>query len=128
MVGVLTAAAPAVGSDWTAAIVGLIVAVFGGGGLTAYLRLRAEGPRIVVQAAQGAVIVQSSVIDDLQEQMDRGKAEVAGLRAQLQETASYQRRIRELERREEELTAENARLQRQVADLRQRLAALENGS
>lgn len=53
---------------WT--VIGLIVAgLFGGGGIAAIYKMRGEGAKIVVDAAQGAVVVQSGVITDLTKQI-----------------------------------------------------------
>ena len=54
----------------------ILVAILGGGfvtGLVALLRFRVDKDAIVVTAAQGAVVVQSGVIDALQEELQRAR-------------------------------------------------------
>lgn len=54
----------------------ILVAVLGGGfvtGLVALLRFRVDKDAVVVSAAQGAVVVQSGVIDALQEELARAR-------------------------------------------------------
>lgn len=70
----------------------VLVALLGGGlfsGIGALLRFKPEKDAVVVSAAQGAVIVQSGVIDALQEELARER--------QLRKAAEA--RVRELERR-----------------------------
>jgi len=109
--------APA-GYSWLPYIVPLILLLGGGGGYVAWKRLRTEGPKILIEAAQGAVIVQSGVIEDLRDQ-------ILDLRAQLQESLRLQRRVRQLEQSEEHLKAENISLKAQVSDLQKRITDLE---
>ncbi len=63
-------------TNWLPVVVGLIVAVLGGGGLVALFRARPEGSKILVDAAQGAVIVQSGVIDSLRADLNAARAEI----------------------------------------------------
>jgi hypothetical protein len=56
----------------------LLVALMGGGlfsGIVALLKFKPEKDAVVVSAAQGAVIVQSGVIDALQEELRRAREE-----------------------------------------------------
>ena len=56
----------------------ILVALLGGGfvaGLVALLRFRVDKDAVIVTAAQGAVIVQSGVIDALQEELQRARAD-----------------------------------------------------
>lgn len=57
---------------------GLLVVVMGGGfltGVVALLKFKPEKDAVVVSAAQGAVVVQSGVIDALQEELARARSE-----------------------------------------------------
>lgn len=101
------ATASAVTSPWFTGLVALIVGLGGGGGLAALIKLRPERGRIVIDAAQGAVVVQATVIDDLQDELARVKAELAAEREARQ--------------------AERAEYQRELTDLRSRVARVENG-
>jgi hypothetical protein len=91
--------------DFTGAVLGasvsLLVGVFGGGSLVALLRVSADRGKVVVEAAQGAVIVQSSVIDGLREELGRLKAESERQRAELiqlrRQNAEQARRLAALE-------------------------------
>jgi hypothetical protein len=70
-------------------IVSLIIAVVGSGGfvggLYALLKLRPEAGQITVEAAQGAIIVQTGVIETLRVELKRLLEENAYLRSRLVE-------------------------------------------
>jgi capsule polysaccharide export protein KpsE/RkpR len=64
----------------------LIVALLSGGfvtGVVALLRFRVDKDAVVVTAAQGAVVVQTGVIDALQEELKRVKTELDESRAEV---------------------------------------------
>lgn len=91
----------------TGQIVTLVVSViFSGGlvgGVVALLKLRPESGQIVVTAAQGAVVVQSGVIDDLRQELQNLRAERDALRA---ENVQLRTRVAALEQKFEALRAE----------------------
>lgn len=99
------AADTAVTSPLVTTVVALIIGVCGGGGLAALLRIRADRGKVVIEAAQGAVIVQTSVIDDLHTELARVKAELAEVR----ETSAQ--REAESQRREAEWQKERVQMQ-----------------
>lgn len=82
-----------------------------GGGLTGFVaslvKVRAEAGKIVIDAAQGAVIVQSRVIDELRDELKAARADVALVRKEL----------RVVSQRLGEVLAENDTLRRQVMSL-----------
>lgn len=114
----------------------IIAAFVGGGGvaglISVVIKVRPEANQVIVTSAQGAVVIQSTVIDDLNEQLDRvGKrleaqealserlkkdlVECAGLHA---ENESQAQRIRDLEK-------ENKALRRRVKHLEEEVAHLK---
>lgn len=92
---------PDVTGPLVSASVSLIVGVFGGGSLVALLRVSADRGKVVIEAAQGAVIVQSSIIEGLREELDRLKAESERQRTELtslrRENAVQAKRLAALE-------------------------------
>lgn len=85
------------------AIAAIITALFGAGGVYALLKIRPEAGSIVVKSAQDAVVVQASVIDALENEINRQKAlvveleaVVGELRAHLLEAAGQQAAIERL--------------------------------
>lgn len=109
--------------------VAAFVALFGGGGLVALLKLRSDSSLTIVSAAQGAVVIQTSVIDELQEGQ-------AALRAQMVEVqqralaAEERAVVAEAKVVNAERRADNAERQREAvlranADLMARLDQLE---
>jgi cell shape-determining protein MreC len=110
--------------NWLSVLIAVIVTLGGGGGLAAILRNRSEGPKILVDAAQGAVVVQGSVIEDLREQlaaykveMEAQKAEIAELRTHMAELNSLRTKVRDLEQKNDELRSENTFLSSQIRAL-----------
>lgn len=77
----------------------VLVAVLGGGfvtGLVALLRFRVDKDAVIITAAQGAVVVQTSVIDALQEELararedrDKERERVKALEKELQECGRH---------------------------------------
>lgn len=98
--------------------------MFSSGGVYAWFKLRAEKGQIVVSAAQGAVIVQSGVLKDIQEAYDRLSDDFAQLKmesiAREEEIESCQGRIRDLQRSQQFLQQELARHGRMTELARQR--------
>lgn len=88
--------------EWTVA---LAVGIIGGGGLAgaivALLKVRPEAGQIVVQTAQGVVLMQSTMIDDLRGERAADRIE-------------HTRELRDLERR---LMEANARIDRMAAEV-----------
>lgn len=115
-------------ANWLNVLIAIILVLGGGGGIVSWFRLRNQNSKILVDAAQGAVVVQSSVIKDLKAELadQRTKAEqenaelraeVAELRTHLAELNSLRTRVRDLETQNESLKAENLVLQSQVRAL-----------
>lgn len=72
--------------DITSFLPGIISAVFGGSlvaGVVALYKVRPEAGQIVVSAAQGALLVQTGVIDNLKLEIKRLNDELVALKAQL---------------------------------------------
>lgn len=72
--------------DYTPLLTGIISFVFGGGLVTAIIALykvKPEAGQIVVTAAQGALLVQSGVIENLQREITRLSGEVESLKVKL---------------------------------------------
>lgn len=103
----MLAADPAISGTLVTAVATLLVGLFGGGTLVALLRVTADRGKVVIEAAQGAVIVQTGVIEALQEELSRLKA------------------ARAVDREERAADREEiARLQTEVARLRMESAAV----
>lgn len=98
--------------DWISIVLGLIGS--GGllGGIYALLKLRPEAGQIAVIAAQGAVVVQQNVIDQLQDENKRLQSRLDAVEAELSKAGNlylenYKLRLRVTE------------LEREVAELKQ---------
>lgn len=72
--------------NWTP-ILQLLISFIIGGGLTSFVaslwKVRQEAGRIIVDAAQGAVIVQAKVIDELREELKATRLELKEVRNEL---------------------------------------------
>lgn len=77
------AADGAITSTLVTAAVTLLVGLFGGGTVVALMRVNVDKDKIVIDAAQGAVVVQTSVITALQAEVARLRAEGVELRAEV---------------------------------------------
>lgn len=119
----------------TALYLTALLTAFGGmlGAVVALLKLRPEREAIIVKAAEGAVIVQSGVIDELQEQLADCRREIADLRGQeAAQIAELRRQLHEVyDQRDtaraerDELRAERDELKRRVGELETAVARLE---
>lgn len=70
---------PVSGTLVTAAVT-LLVGVFGGGTLVALFRVNADRGKVIIETAQGAVIVQTGVMAELRAELNRLKTELEQLR------------------------------------------------
>jgi cell shape-determining protein MreC len=122
----MLAADTAVTSPLVTAVVALIIGVCGGGGLAALLRIRADRGKVVIEAAQGAVIVQTSVIEDLHTELARVKADVATLRSEATDRGQEMARLRAENNDLRALRTELEQLREENVRLRARVTAIED--
>lgn len=116
---------------WLPWVAATVFSVLGSGGLAALLRwytdrdaARTEPTKIIVDAAQGAVVVQSGVLADLrhelsdtQERLETASAEITQLRSQMAEITQLRAQVRVLEDSNRSLKADNDRLRSRVKHL-----------
>lgn len=106
----------------------LIIAVIGGGGLVgavaAFLKIRPEAGQIAVNASQGALIVQTGVIDTLREENHQLRERLEDLESKVAMLGSLQDRVATLEAERTRLRMENTTLRNRVKHLEERLSAL----
>jgi hypothetical protein len=81
-----------------------IVGVFGGGTLVALFKVGADRSQILVKAAEGAVVVQSGVLDELREEIHRVKQD-------------FREQVDHLQHDNDRLKQENLELRARVAHL-----------
>ncbi len=99
-------------------IVGAILAAaFGGGGYAVLRNAGREGSKIIVDAAQGAVIVQSGVIKDLNDQLDEQREQIRELRSHITEITELRAKVGLLETANRVLRREKNALEGRVAEL-----------
>lgn len=89
----MQAADPAISGTLVTAVATLLVGLFGGT-LVALLRVTADRGKVVIEAAQGAVIVQTGVIEALQEELSRLKAARAADREEIARLQTEVARLR----------------------------------
>jgi hypothetical protein len=121
---VAVATSPPTASSYLPYLVAVIAALLGGGGLTTLFRSRGEGPKLLVDAAQGAVVVQTAVMQSLRTELGEARTEIAQLRADLAAANRADRDMRELQHDQEMTRAANTRLEGRVRWLRERNAQL----
>lgn len=109
--------------------VGLVVALFGGGGLAALLRLRGDTSRIVVDAAKDVVVIQRGAIESLQAQIEALTSRIAAVEARATEAEARaiaaEQRAAAAELRAEQAETHRDLLLRANAELQKRLEHLE---
>lgn len=114
----------------------VVVAVLGvggiGGAVVAFIKVKPEANQIAVTASQGALIVQTGVIDTLHAELKAAEADKAQLRNRLEDLESKvaliqdcQAQVTELKRRVETLEDERTRLRSENTRLRKRVSELE---
>ena len=111
-------------SDW----VPVIVTVLGGGGIVgaivAFLKIRPEAGQIAVVASQGALIVQTGVIETLREENSQLRDRMEELESKVAVMSDLRERVAQLERERRNLKDENTRLTNRVKSLEKRLKEL----
>lgn len=109
--------------------VAVVVALFGGGGIAALLRLRGETSRIVVDAAKDVVLIQVGTIERLQAQVSSLTARMEHVEARARHAAERaeiaERRADAAEARARAAEDHRDILLRANTDLRERLEHLE---
>jgi threonine dehydratase len=106
-----------------------IVAALGGGGflggLVLLLKLRPEAGQITVTAAQGAVIVQTGVIEALRRENDRLQTRIDALEVTSASFSEMSKRVSDLENERVSLKVENDGLRERVQMLEASLAEVK---
>lgn len=109
------------------AILTIVTVLLGGGfggAVYALLKVGPERRNLMVDSAQGAVIVQDSVLARLESENRRFVARLDAAEAELAKMDSLLARMRTLESENGSLRAENSQLRERVAHLESQLAAL----
>lgn len=116
----------------------VLAALVGAGGLAgsllAFLRLKPERESIIVTAAQGAVVIQSGVLDDLADELRRTQEQFAELESDLRgEMARMNDELNRVTEERDQLAGENASLksradvqQRRIDELESKVKVLES--
>jgi predicted transcriptional regulator len=91
-------AASAIESPIIIALITGIFGIFGGGALVALLRVNVDRHKIIVDTAQGAVIVQSGVIEDLNDELHRVKDELTMVHKDYRQCREDTRQLRAVNR------------------------------
>jgi tetrahydromethanopterin S-methyltransferase subunit G len=116
-------------SNTATLVVTLLVAVIGAGGIAAIIKAPKENARIIVDAAQGAVVVQSGVLQDVQRRLDdvEERARQAEQRAMYAEQRAQEAETRLQREISRALAAEQERdrLRHRVESLERKVAELE---
>ncbi len=99
----------------------VVIALLGGGGIYALLKVRPEASKISVDAAQGAVIVQTGVIDSLREENTRLANRLSEVERTSADVNALMARVQQLEDERTQLQRENARLMARVKHLEDEL-------
>lgn len=94
------------------------------GGVATFIKARPEAGKIAVDAAEGAVIVQTSVITTLRQENDQLRARLENLESQVALMAGLAGRVDQLENERKTLHAERTRLRNRVTQLETKLRDL----
>ena len=111
---------------WVATV---IAALFGGGGLVAFLRLKTDTSKVIVDAAGGAVIVQAGVITNLRQELEEVRRRLDTVEAQAEAAAlravQAERQLGVAVARADQAERQRDAVMRANDDLRDRVEALE---
>ena len=102
---------------WLAGIITAASALLGG--IVAWRKISPEKDSIIVTAAQGALVVQAGVLDELREELARNRQRLTDVEKALRDE------IRRLRTERDSLRSENAELKARVAQLEGRVRELE---
>jgi len=111
--------------NWLPAVVGIIVAILGGGGIAALIKSRPEGSKILIDAAAGVVLVQTGVITDLRKQLDETKEDLNLARDQIDELRTHVSEMSLLRVENDRLKIRVNDQEREIQRLQQRVVELE---
>lgn len=85
----------------------------------AWAKLRGERTNIWINAAKGAVVIQSDVIDDLRDQLDELRTQITEIRDLRIEVATLTDKLQATKIQRDRLALENAQLRQRVEHLEQ---------
>lgn len=112
----------------TDGVVQVLVAILGSGGvigaIVAIMKVRPEAGQIAVDAANGAIVVQTGVIDTLRKENQLLRERMEDLESKVALLGDLQDRVKGLEDERRKLKAENTRLRGRVTHLEERLITL----
>ena len=106
----------------------IIIAILGGGGIVgavvAFLKVRPEAGQIAVTASEGALVVQTGVIDNLRKENDNLRQRMETMETRIQKVYDLQTRVEQLEHERDGLANKNERLRRRVVVLERQIREL----
>jgi septal ring factor EnvC (AmiA/AmiB activator) len=100
----------------------ILVVLFGAGGilggLVALFKAKPERNKIIIDSAQGAVVIQSNVLDEVNAAYENVLRENRALHERMDEFDGLKSEVKQLTEENAELTRENATLRNDNAELR----------
>ena len=116
MIWVSSAAGLPEAQSWLPAVVGLVIAIVGGGGVASLIKSRPEGSKILVDAAGGVVVLQTGVITDLRNQLEEARSRSDRQDLALKEAQGQIEELRKHVTEMSSLRVENDRLKVRVTE------------
>ncbi len=95
------------------------------GGIVAILKVRPESGQIAVTASQGALVVQTGVIENLKKEIDRANAKVEWMLNRMEALEAEAAKVDQLHARVAQVEEDNKRLRNERDKLRKRVVHLE---
>jgi uncharacterized coiled-coil protein SlyX len=112
--------------SWLPAVIGLVVAILGGGGIAALIRAKPEGSKILIDAAAGVVVVQTGVISDLRSQLTETQEQLEEAQKQINKLRTDHLEMNILRHENSQLNTRIAEQELEIQGLRSRVAELEH--
>lgn len=112
-------------TNWLPAIAALIAVVLGGGGITALVKSRPEGSKILIDSATDVVVVQKGLITDLRDRLEHAEGALEIALAEIHELRGHVAEMSALRMENDHLKARVTDQEYEIRRLRNRVTELE---
>lgn len=111
-------------NSWIPVILAIIGTGGIGGAIVAFIKVRPEAGQIAVTASEGALVIQTGVINTLREENEQLRNRLENLESKVALFGDLKERVEYLESQRKQLRSDNDRLRKRVASLEKQVRDL----